>query len=171
MEKIFGHSTLFSLMQVLQLKQYNTTQLTQLGKPSFKKNGILWKLFIKWWPPPSPYCFYEILILIFSRFFEGHIFLNKRYEIRLTPPTRLCKILIKFRFFFKGWLSLDLDQINPNSSLFSVHNATIYPTNIFTYTELLFCVCVKHTCTIAIKNKYDDWILLQRACLDASSNQ
>ena len=35
---------------------------------------------------PPPYCLYEIPILIFSRFFEGHIFLNKRYEIRLTPP-------------------------------------------------------------------------------------
>ena len=34
-------------------------------------------------PPPPLYCFYEILMLIFSRFFEGHIFLNKRYEIRL----------------------------------------------------------------------------------------
>ena len=44
------------------------------------------KTFHKMVTPPPPYCFYEILILIFSRFFRGITFLNKRYEIRVTPP-------------------------------------------------------------------------------------
>ena len=35
------------------------------------------KTFNKMVTPAPPYCFYEILILIFFSLFEGHIFLNK----------------------------------------------------------------------------------------------
>ena len=35
---------------------------------------------------PPPYCFYEILIQKFDRISGTYVFLNKRYEIRLTPP-------------------------------------------------------------------------------------
>ena len=33
-----------------------------------------------------PYCFYEILIQKFDRISGTYVFLNKRYEIQLTPP-------------------------------------------------------------------------------------
>ena len=39
--------------------------------------------------PSPPYCFYEILIQKFDRISGTYVFLNKRYEIRLTPPPRL----------------------------------------------------------------------------------
>ena len=57
-----------------------------LEKPSFKKYRNFMKYFHKTVPPPPPYCIYEILIQI-SPLILGHLlFLNKRYEIRLTPP-------------------------------------------------------------------------------------
>ena len=59
------------------------------------------KKFHKMGTPP-PYCFYEILIQKFDRISGTYVFLNKRYEIRLTPP--FVKIFHKIPLFFKGML-------------------------------------------------------------------
>ena len=64
-----------------------------------KNTGILWNTFINGDPPP-PYCIYEILIQILPLILGYLLFLNKRYEIRLTPPPRLWNYFIKFRYFF-----------------------------------------------------------------------
>ena len=53
--------------------QYEHLILSSLGKPYFKKSPILWKTFIKWWPPPPPSCICEILIQIFNRKFRDKI--------------------------------------------------------------------------------------------------
>ena len=59
-----------------------------LGKHSRKKKRNFMKKFHKTVTPP-PYCFYEILIQNFDRISSTYVVLNKRYEIRLTPPPRL----------------------------------------------------------------------------------
>ena len=84
------------------------------GSHHLKKSGVLWKLFIKWWPAPPH------VLLLWNPYFDFSLslfrvltFLNKRYEIRLTPPPRLWKSFIKFRFF--------LNDGFPNISLFSAY--------------------------------------------------
>ena len=54
------------------------------GSHRSKNTGILWNTFIKQWPAP-PYCIYEILFQILPLILGYLLFLNKRYEIRLTP--------------------------------------------------------------------------------------
>ena len=82
-----------------------TLPMLYKGSHHLKKSGNLWKLFIKWWPPPP------VLLLWnpyfdFSRFFRGITFLNKRYEIRLIPPPLppFVKKFHKIPLFFKWWL-------------------------------------------------------------------
>ena len=58
------------------------------------------KKFHKTGPPPPPYCFYEILIQKFDRISGTYVFLNKRYEIRLTSSPPFVKKFHKIPFFF-----------------------------------------------------------------------
>ena len=74
------------------------------GSIPLKKSGILWKSFTKWRPPPPVLLLwnpYSEFFQKFDRISGTYGFLNKRYEIRLTPPPRLWKSFIKFRIFLK----------------------------------------------------------------------
>ena len=74
---------------------------TTLREAILQKIPEFYEILIKRWPPPPPYCFYEILILILPLILGYLLFLNKRYEIQLTPPPRLWNYFIKFRYFLK----------------------------------------------------------------------
>ena len=69
------------------------------GSHRQKKNGILWKKFHKMVTPPPRTAFMKSLFRTLTVFLNTYAVLNKRYEIRLTPPSRLWKSFIKFRFF------------------------------------------------------------------------
>ena len=77
---------------------------------------------------PPPYCFYEILIQKFDRISGTYVFLNKRYEIRLTPPPRLWIFFIKFRFFLR-MASLN-DKYDGDNGDFDDNDGRIWPENI-----------------------------------------
>ena len=63
------------------------------------------KKFHKTVTPPL-YCFYEILIQNFDRILSTYVVLNKRYEIRLTPPPFVKKFhKIPLFFLVKASLS------------------------------------------------------------------
>ena len=57
-----------------------------LGKPLPEKSGILWKSFIKRWPLPPVLLLWNPYSELWPYFWVTILFLNKRYEIRLTPP-------------------------------------------------------------------------------------
>ena len=60
-----------------------------LGKHSFKKIRNFMKTFHKTATPPPRTAFMKSLFGIFDRISGTYVVLNKRYEIRLTPPPRL----------------------------------------------------------------------------------
>ena len=83
----------------------HSTWKARLGKHSFKKTRNFMKKFHKTAPPPVLLLWnpYSEFFQKFDRISGTYGFLNKRYEIRLTPPPppRLWKSFIKFRIFLK----------------------------------------------------------------------
>ena len=62
------------------------------------------KKFHKTATPPPRTAFMKSLFRIFDRISGTYVVLNKRYEIRLTPPPPFVKSFHKIPDFFKGML-------------------------------------------------------------------
>ena len=66
------------------------------------------KKFHKMVTPPPCTAFMKSLFRTLTVFLNTHAVLNKRYEIRLTPPPGpFVKKLHKIPLFFRRWLPLD----------------------------------------------------------------
>ena len=89
----------------LNTRSFQTTSSSSLVKEPFREAIVqkipeFYEILSQNGDPSPPYCFYEILIPILPLILGYLLFLNKRYEIRLTPPPRLWNYFIKFRYFF-----------------------------------------------------------------------
>ena len=72
-----------------------------LGEAILWKTEFYEKVLQNGDPPPS-YCFYEILIQKFYHISGTYVFLNKRYEIRLTLDRSHCRVFREINFSTKN---------------------------------------------------------------------
>ena len=90
LSNVFGE--IFSVKSLKFVKYLDLWLNHTKGSLHEKKKRNFMKKFHKTVTPPL-YCFYEILIQKFDRISSTYVFLNKRYEIRLTPASPSVKFV------------------------------------------------------------------------------